>query len=92
MSDQEVKKAIDDMFKDEGAQKPGERVLRSPTPEVDVMSNVKWEGFCKGELVNFLIRYNLQKIQVEDGTGKKGVVKLNSHGEYVVQGTYTEKI
>jgi len=81
--------AVDDMFKDEGDQQAGGRVLKMP-PVAGPMSNVQWEAFCKGELLNFMIRYSLQKVTAEDGSGKKGVVSINNKGEYKVQVTSTE--
>lgn len=49
-----------------------------------IMSKESWEGFVKGELLNFLVEKNAQKITIEDGAGKKGVIKVNSKGEYQV--------
>lgn len=80
---------VDEMFKDEGEQKSGERVLRMP-PQTGPMSNVAWEGFCKGDLLNFLIRYSLQKITVDDGAGKGCKISINKNGEYKVQVTLAE--
>jgi len=62
----------------------------SETPEV--MSNVQWENFAKGELINFLMAHHLQKISVDDGAQKKASVKLNSKGEVVVNYSATEKM
>lgn len=54
------------------------------------MTNAEWENFVKGTVVNFLMNNDLQKVVVEDGTGKKGTVKLDSKGQYKVQITSNE--
>lgn len=51
-----------------------------------------WEGFVKGEVLNFLIGHNLQSITVDDGTGKKGSIKVTSTGDYKVQITSNETL
>lgn len=55
--------------------------------ESGAMSNAMWEQFAKGDMMNFLILHNLQKVTADDGNGKKATVKINSKGEYNV--TYT---
>jgi len=57
-----------------------------------VMSNVEWEKFAKGELINFLVGNNLQKISVDDGASKKASAKINSKGEVVVSYSATERM
>lgn len=59
----------------------------STTP---IMSKENWDGFVKGEVLNFLVLHNLQKVTVDDGAGKKGVIKLASTGEYKIQITSNE--
>jgi len=59
-------------------------------PQTGVMSNANWEQFSKGDLMNFLIKYNLQKITIDDGAGKKATVRINAKGEYNVTYTSTE--
>lgn len=49
-----------------------------------------WEGFVKGDVLNFLIAHNLQTITVDDGAGKKGIIKRTSSGDYKVQITSNE--
>lgn len=51
-----------------------------------------WEGFIKGDVLNFLINHNLQGITVDDGAGKKGVIKVTSTGDYKVQITSNETL
>lgn len=57
-----------------------------------IMSNVEWEKFAKGELINFLVGHNLQKISVDDGASKKASAKINSKGEVVVSYSATERM
>jgi hypothetical protein len=64
---------------------------------VDVLAeedaNVKklgWEAFIKQDVLNFMMQHNLQAITVDDGAGKKGVVKRTSKGDYAVQITSNE--
>lgn len=59
-------------------------------PQTGPMSNAGWEQFAKGDVLNFLMRYSLQKVTIEDGAGKKATVKLTSKGEYNVTYTSTE--
>ena len=54
------------------------------------MTNQQWETFAKGDLINFLIGHNLQKVTVDDGCGKKATVKIKSNGEYSVSYTSSE--
>jgi hypothetical protein len=49
-----------------------------------------WEAFIKQDVLNFMIQHNLQAITVDDGAGKKGVVKRTSKGDYSVQITSNE--
>ena len=55
-----------------------------------VMSNATWEQFAKGDMMNFLILHNLQKVTADDGAGKKATVKINSKGEYNISYTSSE--
>lgn len=55
-----------------------------------IMSNAGWEQFAKGDLMNFLVLHNLQKVSVDDGAGKKASVKINSKGEYNISYTSSE--
>lgn len=51
-----------------------------------------WEAFIKQDVLNFLMAHNLQAITVDDGAGKKGVIKRTSKGELAVQITSNEKL
>lgn len=51
-----------------------------------------WEGFVKGDALNFLIGHNLQAVTVDDGAGKKGVIKRTASGDYKVQITSNETL
>ncbi|HWR45648.1 hypothetical protein [Sporomusa sp.] len=53
---------------------------------------VNWEAFIKQDALNFLMAHNLQSITVDDGAGKKGVIKRTSKGELSVQITSNEKL
>jgi hypothetical protein len=62
----------------------------NPMENDGVMTNIQWETFAKGDLINFLIGHNLQKVTVDDGAGKKATVKIKSNGEYAVSYTSSE--
>lgn len=49
-----------------------------------------WEAFIKQDVLNFLMQHNLQAITVDDGAGKKGVIKRTAKGDYTVQITSNE--
>jgi len=51
---------------------------------------LSWEAFIKQEVLNFLMQHNLQSINVDDGAGKKGVIKRTSKGDFSVQITSNE--
>lgn len=57
-------------------------------------SNIKtkeqWDTFVKGEVLNFLVGHDLQKVTIDDGAGKKGVIKRAATGEYKIQITSNE--
>ena len=54
------------------------------------MTKDNFDAFVKSDVVNFMVAHSLQKMTIEDGTGRKGVVKVNKDGEYVVQVTSKE--
>ena len=60
------------------------------TDNTATMTQFQFDSFVKSTVVAFLGSHNLDKITVEDGTGRKGVVKINKNGEYVVQVTSKE--
>lgn len=51
---------------------------------------VGWEAFIKQDVLNFMISHDLQAITVDDGAGKKGVIKRTSKGDFSVQITSNE--
>jgi len=53
---------------------------------------VSWEAFVKQNVLNFLMEHNMQSITVDDGAGKKGVIKRTAKGDYSVQITSNEII
>ena len=59
--------------------------------EKDISTNkLSWEAFIKQDVLNFLITHNLQAITVDDGAGKKSVIKRTAKGDYSVQITSNE--
>nr|WP_092073489.1 hypothetical protein [Dendrosporobacter quercicolus]NSL48041.1 hypothetical protein [Dendrosporobacter quercicolus DSM 1736]SDM62947.1 hypothetical protein SAMN04488502_10650 [Dendrosporobacter quercicolus] len=58
----------------------------------ELKNKESWEGFVKGDVLNFLIGHNLQAITVDDGAGKKGIIKKAASGEYKVQITSNETL
>ena len=57
-----------------------------------VMSNAHFEMFVKGDLLNYMQKNNLSGIVINDGAGKKGVIRLNAKGEYKVSITSNETL
>lgn len=53
---------------------------------------LSWEAFIKQDVLNFLMEHNMQAITVDDGAGKKGVIKRTAKGDYSVQITSNEII
>ncbi|HWR08849.1 hypothetical protein [Sporomusa sp.] len=53
---------------------------------------LNWEAFIKQDVLNFLMAHSLQSITVDDGAGKKGVIKRTAKGELSVQITSNEKL
>ncbi len=51
---------------------------------------LSWEAFVKQDVLNFLLGHNLQAVTVDDGAGRKAVIKRNTKGEYTVQITSNE--
>jgi len=51
---------------------------------------LSWEGFIKQDVLNFMMQHELQAITVDDGAGKKGVIKRTSKGDFSVQITSNE--
>lgn len=55
-------------------------------------TNEEWDVFVKGELIKFMEENDIEKINVDDGCGKKGRVSKNKNGEFCVQVTLNEKM
>ena len=53
-------------------------------------NKLSWEAFVKQDVLNFLMGHNLQAVTVDDGAGKKAVIKRTSKGDYSVQITSNE--
>jgi hypothetical protein len=51
---------------------------------------LSWEAFIKQDVLNFLMQHDLQAITVDDGAGKKGVIKRTAKGDFSVQITSNE--
>lgn len=56
------------------------------------MSKEQFDNFIKSDLVNFMAKYDLQNISINDGCGKKGVIRRGSQGEYKIQVTSNETL
>ena len=62
------------------------------TTNTAVMTQRQFDSFVKSTVAAFLGAHNLEKITVEDGMGRKGTIKINKNGEYIVQVTSKEVI
>ena len=60
--------------------------------DATVLTKENWESFVKGAVLSFLMEHNLQSITVDDGAGKKGIIKKNSSGDFKVQITSNETL
>ena len=60
--------------------------------DTTILTKENWESFVKGAVLSFLIEHNLQSITVDDGAGKKGIIKKNSSGDFKVQITSNETL
>jgi len=58
----------------------------------NIMSKEQWDNFVKGDVLVFLAKHNLQKIMIDDGAGKRGVIRINNNGEHKVQITSNETL
>lgn len=56
----------------------------------DATEKLSWEAFIKQDVLNFLMKYELQAVTVDDGAGRKGTIKRTSKGDYSVQITSNE--
>ncbi|MCE5284945.1 MAG: hypothetical protein LLG02_03710 [Pelosinus sp.] len=59
-------------------------------PNDETAKKLSWESFVKQDVLNFLMQHELQAITVDDGAGKKGVIKRTSKGDFSVQITSNE--
>lgn len=66
--------------------------MDSIVADSELKNKENWEGFIKGDVLNFLIGHNLQAITVDDGAGKKGIIKRTASGDYKVQITSNETL
>lgn len=55
-------------------------------------SNSEWDNFVKGELLIFMQKHQIEKINADDGNGKKARINKNSNGEYKVSTTLNETL
>ena len=55
-------------------------------------TNTEWENFAKGELLVFMEKHGLEKVTVEDGTGKKARLSKNASGEWKSNVTISETL
>lgn len=60
--------------------------------DATILTKENWESFVKGAVLSFLMEHNLQSITVDDGAGKKGIIKKNSSGDFKVQITSNETL
>ena len=60
------------------------------TQNDDSTKKLNWEAFVKQDVLNFMMQYDLQSVTVDDGAGKKGVIKRTSKGDFSVQITSNE--
>lgn len=67
-------------------------ILENEIEQPQLKNKENWEGFIKTQVLDFLIGHNLQAITVDDGAGKKGVIKRTSSGDYKVQITSNETL
>ena len=67
-----------------------EKVTNVDGDNATIMTQQEFDSFVKSSVTAYLGAHNLEKITVEDGQGRKGVVKINKNGEYVVQVTTKE--
>lgn len=45
----------------------------------------EWEKFTHADVMNFMAVHNLQKIIVDDGSGKKATIRRGAQGEFKIQ-------
>lgn len=67
-------------------------ILENEIEQPLLKTKENWEGFVKTQVLDFLMAHNLQAITVDDGAGKKGVIKRTANGDYKVQITSNETL
>lgn len=67
-------------------------ILENDSEQPLLKTKENWESFVKTQVLDFLIGHNLQAITVDDGAGKKGVIKRTASGDYKVQITSNETL
>ena len=55
-------------------------------------TNEEWDTFIKGKLLLFMTENDIEKIQVDDGCGKKGKIVKNANGEFKVSITSNDTL
>ena len=55
-------------------------------------TNEEWDTFIKGKLLLFMTENDIEKIQVDDGCGKKGKKAKNTNGEFKVSITSNDTL
>lgn len=55
-------------------------------------TNEEWDTFVKGKLLLFMTENDIEKIQVDDGCGKKGKIAKNANGEFKVSITSNDTL
>ena len=55
-------------------------------------TNEEWDTFVKGKLLLFMTENDIEKIQVDDGGGKKGKIAKNANGEFKVSITSNDTL
>ena len=55
-------------------------------------TNEEWDTFIKGKLLLFMTENDIEKIQVDDGCGKKGKIAKNVNGEFKVSITSNDTL
>ena len=55
-------------------------------------TNEEWDTFIKGKLLLFMTENDIEKIQVDDGCGKKGRIARKANGEFKVSITTNDTL
>lgn len=60
------------------------------TMDKQEFNNGEWENFVKGKLIVFMEENGLERVNVDDGSGRKGRISKNKNGEFKIQITFNE--